>query len=296
MKSPIFRYTWSDLSKDIEDLSFMDYLYVSGDTEGHSGYSQSQYPFKLSFNVILLCLRGHVRLRLNLKEYVLTANNIFVACEGSIGEFCGGSEDGCMIAIIIRGGHYRQNFKPDVFQKALEIPLIPISEEDKNGLAFAHLQMKRWIKSSYPVESIKPVIDGYIQIWLSTIYLKIADLESLTSSKLTSHQLYLKNFLELVRNHYTENRSVSFYAEKMCLTPKYLAQIIYKVSGRYASDWINDFIILEAKALLKQGIYSVSQISDMLNFSNPSFFCKYFKKHVGCTPVTYIKSNSINLI
>ena len=71
-----------------------------------------------------------------------------------------------MIAIIIRGGHYRQNFKPDVFQKALGIPLIPISEEDKNGFAFAHLQMKRWIKSSYPVESIKPVIDGYIQIWL----------------------------------------------------------------------------------------------------------------------------------
>ena len=74
----------------------------------------------------------------------------------------------------------------------------------------------------------------------------------------------------------------------MCLTPKYLSQVVYAVSGgRYAGEWIRDYVILEAKALLKSGQYTIQQVSDMLNFANQPFFGVYFKKAVGCSPTAY---------
>ena len=63
--------------------------------------------------------------------------------------------------------------------------------------------------------------------------------------------------------------------------------MVYAVSGRHAGDWIRDYVILEAKALLKSRKYTIQQISDMLNFANQSFFGVYFKKEVGCSPKAY---------
>lgn len=94
-------------------------------------------------------------------------------------------------------------------------------------------------------------------------------------------------FTLLLRQHYTQERSISFYAEKLSITPKYLSQVIYDISGQHARNWIRDHVILEAKALLKCGKYNVQQVSDMLNFANQSFFGVYFKKAVGCSPSAY---------
>ena len=101
-------------------------------------------------------------------------------------------------------------------------------------------------------------------------------------------QQLFDDFLELVQAHYNEHRCMTFYAEKLCLTPKYLSQVILEVSDRHATDWIRDYVILDAKALLKSGKYTVQQVGDLLNFSNASFFGKYFKAAVGCTPRKYM--------
>ena len=101
-------------------------------------------------------------------------------------------------------------------------------------------------------------------------------------------QELFERFLALVQKHYTEERSIRFYADKLCLTPKYLSNAVHRVSGRHAGEWIKDYVLLEAKALLKSRQYTVQQVSEMLNFPNTSFFGKFFKKAVGCTPRTYM--------
>ncbi len=73
----------------------------------------------------------------------------------------------------------------------------------------------------------------------------------------------------------------------MCISPKYLSKIVFESSGKYAKDWIKEYVILAAKALLKSNDYTVQQISYMLNFPNNSFFGKYFKSAVGCSPKKY---------
>lgn len=74
---------------------------------------------------------------------------------------------------------------------------------------------------------------------------------------------------------------MTFYAEKLCLTPKYLSQVILEVSDRHATDWIRDYVILDAKALLKSGRYTVQQVGDLLNFSNASFSVSILRRRWG---------------
>ena len=85
----------------------------------------------------------------------------------------------------------------------------------------------------------------------------------------------------------TCSRSVGFYAGQLNLTPKYLTTIIRKTSGRTAVQWIDDYVVLEAKNLLKYSTMSIQEISYYLNFPNQSFFGKYFKNHTGMTPTAY---------
>ena len=96
-----------------------------------------------------------------------------------------------------------------------------------------------------------------------------------------------ERFIKSVEANYRKEHSVKFYADKLCLTPKYLSSIIHDISGKHASDWIHDYIVLEAKALLKSTDMNLKNISDLLNFCTPSHFGRFFKHFTGLTPSEY---------
>jgi AraC-like DNA-binding protein len=73
----------------------------------------------------------------------------------------------------------------------------------------------------------------------------------------------------------------------LSLTPKYLSQIIKASTGKSANEWIDEYVMLEAKALLKSTTMTIQQISDELNFPSQSFFGKYFKRCEGVSPKEY---------
>lgn len=93
-----------------------------------------------------------------------------------------------------------------------------------------------------------------------------------------------KSFLKLVEKYGTEHRDLDFYADKLCITPKYLSFVISKATGKKALKWIEEFTISRAIHLLKTTDMSINQIADKLNFSAPSDFCRYFRKSTGTTP------------
>lgn len=80
---------------------------------------------------------------------------------------------------------------------------------------------------------------------------------------------------------------MGFYADQLHITPKYLSSVIKEVSGRSAVEWIDRYVILEAKALLRYSGLSIQEIAYELNFSTQSFFGKYFKHHTGMSPSEY---------
>lgn len=98
---------------------------------------------------------------------------------------------------------------------------------------------------------------------------------------------YVKNFLRLVRVHHRRERAIGFYADKMFISPKYLSLIIKESTGRSAAEWIDQYVIQEAKNQLRYSGKNVQQIAYDLNFSNQSSFGKYFKNLTGLSPTQF---------
>ena len=108
-------------------------------------------------------------------------------------------------------------------------------------------------------------------------------------SKLDRSKVIFDRFISVVSEYHTQERGVAFYADKLCLTPKYLSKLVKSASGRSAPDWIDAYVMLEAKNMLKYSDIPIKEIVSRLNFPNPSTFHKFFKAKAGLTPLQYRK-------
>jgi len=109
-----------------------------------------------------------------------------------------------------------------------------------------------------------------------------------TGSSGARAQAIFMNFMKELNEHHQSERMLAFYAEKCCVTPKYLSQVVHDVSGKFASEWIRDMVIMDAKALLRSRRYAVQQVAEMMGFDNTSFFGKYFKSATGMSPRAFM--------
>lgn len=103
-------------------------------------------------------------------------------------------------------------------------------------------------------------------------------------------QLLLSDFKKLVYVHFSEERSVKFYAEKLFVTPKHLTETVKEITCKTAGQWIDETVILEAKILLQNPALTIAQISDILHFADQSTFGKFFKNITELSPVAYKQS------
>lgn len=102
--------------------------------------------------------------------------------------------------------------------------------------------------------------------------------------------LYTHEFVRLVRKHFRLEHSVRFYANKLCISPKYLSLVVKESSGRSAAEIIDEYLLLEAKNLLRFSGKNIQQVAYELNFSNQSSFGKYFKHLTGMSPSEFQNS------
>lgn len=93
--------------------------------------------------------------------------------------------------------------------------------------------------------------------------------------------------MQLIDEHYMHERGVRFYADRLCLSPKYLTQLVKSVSGSTVQQLVFKAITKKAIYLITSTDKSIKAISDLLNFPNASAFGTFFKKQVGVSPVNY---------
>ncbi|MDR2083872.1 MAG: helix-turn-helix domain-containing protein [Bacteroidales bacterium] len=135
----------------------------------------------------------------------------------------------------------------------------------------------------------REIIMNTLRNFFLDVYDKIKRHESLEHSSRSRKTGIMERFCSLVLKHFKTSREVSFYAEKLHITPKYLSAILKELDmdKRSAKEWIDSCTVVEIKLLLKSTELSIQEISNELNFPNPSFFCKYFKSCVGMSPKEY---------
>lgn len=114
--------------------------------------------------------------------------------------------------------------------------------------------------------------------------------ECARQSQTTRKEQLLEQFVNSVSDAKGRERSLAHFANQLCVSQRYLGTVVHETSGNTAKEWIDRACITEAKVLLKHSSLSINQIADHLQFANPSFFCKYFKRLTGTTPGNYRES------
>ncbi len=100
-------------------------------------------------------------------------------------------------------------------------------------------------------------------------------------------QFYFRKFMNELHANFVNERKIGFYADRVCVSPKYLSSIVRSVSGRGPSQWIDECVVGEAKNLLRFSDLSIQEISNELHFPTQSYFGRYFKRHTGMSPRAY---------
>ncbi|MBO5193332.1 MAG: AraC family transcriptional regulator, partial [Bacteroidales bacterium] len=111
-------------------------------------------------------------------------------------------------------------------------------------------------------------------------------------SAMTAQQEKCEKFMSLVAENFKSQRDIGFYADKLCVTSKYLSTMLKQETGMTALDWIEKHVVLYAKSCLSSTSMTIQEISDELDFPSQSVFGKYFKRVEGMSPKAYRQSLS----
>lgn len=249
---------------------------------------EKDYPVKLGVLAICLCLYGELTVEINMIEHHISAGNLVITLPEDILQHKKVTDDVKGLFIIVS-----QQFIEDAFPKIEEILPLFLHIQKYPCLSLSVQECVR-IQNFYNffiqhLEDNSPYRDKVIRSILQSLVYYIAGVVNLdqANNRRDRKEELFSRFIQLIIKNYKEQKKLDFYADKLFISPKYLSDAIKKISGKSAHDWIDHYILLEAKILLRSSRKTVQQIADELNFPNNSFFSKYFKKHCGMTPKEY---------
>lgn len=252
-----------------------------------------RFPSRLNALIIGVGTEGETSLTLNLQEFRLKKDSLFIFSPKHILQVQSNNRFKAHLIVIAPDFLKRINIDTKrmmpLFLQFGSLPCMELTHAESQSLRSISM-VEQELKGS-ETDFSSEIIGGLIA---ATIY-KVGDI---LTHYLTEHpevdspihnraEEYFRQFTELLGEHYKHERSVGFYARQLCITPKYLTTLIKRISGKSVSEWIDNYVILEAKTLLKYSNMSVQEIAYYLNFPNQSFFGSYFKRNAGMSPSQY---------
>lgn len=255
-----------------------------------------RYPTRLNAIAILFCSKGSITFTAGLRQHTLRERTLFVHLPGTILQVESVQEQASVYAILCEEEfirHINIDFKllTRLFLGVEEHPCLPVSTTEWEGVTRSFVEIAAegspLPEDNYSAEILRSVIRTLAYKVCRIVDRHIASIPADETSPRSRNEEYFNEFMRVLSKHYMEYRNVGFYADALHLTPKYLTTIVRKTSGRTATEWIDDYVVLEAKNLLKYSTKSIQEIAYFLNFPNQSFFGKYFKNHTGMTPSAY---------
>ncbi len=260
----------------------------------HSKMQTFRSPLRIDATIIGICLEGEATVAINLQDYRLQAGSLFVFAPQSMIQLISNENFKAHVIIISTEllKHTNLDLKhmmPLILQFGSH-PCIETTEDQSRSLRTMISTIEQEIGSPegrFSREIICQLV-GAMLYKVGNILSGYQESHPELSAPLQSRaEEYFRKFMLLLSEHYKEERSVGFYARQLCITPKYLTTLIKRLSHRSVSEWIDNYVVLEAKMLLKYSNMSVQEIAYFLNFPNQSFFGSYFKRNTGMSPSQY---------
>jgi AraC-like DNA-binding protein len=266
-------FTYSDLVK--RDVTIMDKL---------------RQPHKFDFFMMIFHFAGSVNLKIDMVEYDLSTpnNSIRIMPSQIVGLESVSADFDAHVVIMSRS--FLENLlvyingnvslRPGIKLDAIE-PLQPV---EVRGLDLFVNALRRVLQNDDNTYRMKVVQHVIMAIFYSSERLR--DINDNDPARSSADNIS-RTFLQLVKDNFRQERQLKFYSDALCITPRYLSRVVRECTGSSASDWIERYVVLEARALLKSTNMTIQQISDYLNFPSQTFFGKYFKRRAGLSPKEY---------
>ena len=264
----------------------------------NEGMKILHYPCRFDGYMVIYCYSGHFKVDINLATFDVHEGSLFFYLPDNMVRVHGvdeGSLHDAKFMVLAAAGSVISDMRVDLarmYKESMSIldnPCVTLSEKEKTIMAqYAHL-MAEIMRSGMP-----NIRDAVLSLASSAFCLLASiwadDIREAKDSQpvhTVRSKMIVENFLQLVKEFHGSERNVSFYAEKMGLKAKYLSKLVKNVSGRSAPDWIDSFVILEAKNMLKYSDMTIKEIVYRLHFPDQSSFYKFFKSRTGMIPSEY---------
>jgi len=250
-----------------------------------------------SITVFFFCLGGTAVVKENSKVHTLQRGDVIMSVGGYVSELAEISDDLKFMYIAMENGfsHPEKSVfqMTELMQKLSHDPTCHLEEEELQECITLYRGMKKRLAPGH----VYPLLTEIIQYYSLTVTMMVfcAKLRQKEDNKVSKWEfsrkqdLYRRFMDELTATGGTE-RGMAYYADKLCVTQRYLSRVVKEVSGKFASEHIDSFVIDKARQLLSSHKHTVLQVSEMLGFSSHTVFTKYFRKQTGMTPSEFQKS------
>ncbi len=161
-------------------------------------------------------------------------------------------------------------------------PVFHLDDRSKAMIEYNFIQIKRRLAEPHLFR--KEILGRQLQIFLFDLWEIYKNAMDNIRPTDNSSALLFTRFMNMLPAYSKTEREVAFYADKLCVSAKYLSEVVKKSSGHPASYWINGYAMQEILALLKQPNLTFAEISDQMNFYNPAHFTRFVKNQTGCSP------------
>lgn len=256
----------------------------------------TSYPSNIQSALIVYSLRGKAKLTVHEDVHWIQPKELIILLPGQFVSFSDPSEDFLTVTMVISSSLFSDalsgapRFSPHFFFYMRNHYWYPQTERDvlRTYNFLGMIKGKVISQDIYRRELIVHLL-RYLYLELFNAYQKEATLT--TDRKDIRKEELANKFFGLIMKHFKENKDVAFYADKLCITSKYLTMVIKETSGKSAKDWIVEYVILEIKTLLKNTNMNIQEIAIRTNFANQSSLGRFFRKHTGMSLSQYRMSH-----
>ena len=251
---------------------------------------------KMSAYGILLCLQGEGSLYINGELHKVRAYDVLMCYPNIVLENSAVSGDFRFQGILMSSEYLRKlaiitgSNVWDIKVLLDKSPILTLEEHEAQIFQHYYNLLKFRLNSPKPISFKREIIGSILLSFLYEMYNILERFTQLHPNTYTSNENIFRKFLDLLIHTNPKPRQVCDYADKLCVTPKYLSTVCKATSGFTASELIHQYVVKDVQLLLKKQDKSIKDIAYELDFPNLSFFGKYVKKHLGMSPRQYRES------
>ena len=284
---------------DIDNTETLE-IYVLGDDfkfyQNLKYLPLTSYPSNIQSALIVYSLRGQAKLTVHEDVHWIQPKELIILLPGQFVSFSDPSEDFLTVTMVISSSLFSDalsgapRFSPHFFFYMRNHYWYSQTESDVLRI-YNFLGMIKGNVTSQDIYRRELIVHllRYLYLELFKAYQKEATLK--TDRKDIRKEELANKFFELIMKHFKENKDVACYADKLCITSKYLTMVIKETSGKSAKDWIVEYVILEIKTLLKNTNMNIQEIVIRTKFANQSSLGRFFRKHTGMSLSQYRMSH-----